>query len=232
MTTLPPAPTPPPLGATPQSGWGAGRPTGLASATIGLTGGVALVTLLSAFASRAMYADFDRYVGPNPTYDATYIAAQALSSLSSLFMLASYITLALWMTKIHRRLTDAGEAMPLAAPWAWFVFIIPVANIVMPYIYFRGLNRRARSRTVGAWWLTYVASGLASLAGAVQVVARSDFSEVFRNANDPLAGIDLSPLGAAGIVSAVLLVVSWVFLAATLRGITARDTSGRAPGAR
>ena len=28
---------------------------------------------------------------------------------------------------------------------------------------------------------------------------RSDFSEVFKNANDPLAGIDLSPLGAAGI---------------------------------
>jgi len=229
MTIMPPAPTPPPLGATPRAGWGAGRPTGLATATIGLTGGVALATLLGAFASRAMYANFDRYVGPNPSFDAPYIASQALSGLTSMLMLASFVTLALWMTKIHRRLTDAGEAMPLAQPWAWFVWLIPLANIVMPYIYFRGLNRRARSRTVGAWWLTYIASGAASMVGFAQVVAASDFSSAFKDANDPLAGIDFSPLGAAGIVSAALLVVSWVFLAMTLRAITARDLTGPAP---
>ena len=65
----------------------------------------------------------------------------------------------------------------------------------------------------------------------LQVFAASDFSAAFKDANDPLAGIDLSPLGTAGIVSAVLLVVSWAFLAMTLRAITARDVSGRARSA-
>jgi hypothetical protein len=231
MTTIPFAPTPPPLGGAPRASWAAGRPTGLATATIALTGAVALATLLGAFASRAMYADFDKYVGSNPTIDATYLASQGLSSLASLLMLGSYITLALWMTKIHRRLADAGEAQPLSEIWAWFVWLIPLASIVMPYIYFRGLNRRARSRTVGAWWLTYIGSGVASMVGLAQVIAASDFSAAFKDANDPMAGIDLSPLGAAGIVSAVLLLVSWVFLAATLRAITARDVTVRAANA-
>jgi hypothetical protein len=170
-----------------------------------------------------MYADADKYFGSNPTIDGTYLASQGLSGLASLLMLGSYITLALWMSKVHRRLTDAGEAQPLAEIWAWFVWLIPLASIVMPYLYFRGLNRRARSRTVGAWWLTYIGSGVASMVGGVQVIAASDFGAAFKDANDPLAGIDLSPLGVAGIVSAVLLVVSWVFLAATLRAITSRD---------
>jgi hypothetical protein len=229
MTTVPPAPTPPPLGATPRARWAAGRPTGLATATIGLTGGVAIATLLGALASRAVYANFDRYLGQNPTIDAPYIASQGLSGLASMLMLGSYITLALWMSKVHRRLRDAGEAQPLSEIWAWFVWLIPLANIVMPYVYFRGLNRRARSRTMGAWWLTYIGSGVVSMVGFVQVIAASDFSAAFKDANDPLAGIDLSPLGATVIVSAALLVVSWAFLAVTLRTITARDVSGR-PG--
>ncbi len=227
MTTMPPAPTPPPLGGAPRARWAAGRPTGLATATIGLTGGVAVATLLGAFASRAMYANFDKYVGSNPTIDGTYLASQGLSGLAFLLMLGSYITLALWMTKVHRRLTEAGEPQPLSEIWAWFVWLIPLANYVMPYIYFHGLNRRARSRAVGAWWLIYIGSGLASMVGGIQVFAASDFSAAFKDANDPLAGIDLSPLGTAGIVSAVLLVISWVFLASTLRTITARDLSPR-----
>jgi hypothetical protein len=223
MTTLPPIPTPPPLGGAPRSGWGDGRPTGLANATVGLTGGVALLTLLAAWASLSVYDNFDRYVAQNATYDAPYIASQALQSLSSMVMIGSYVTLALWMTKIHKRLTDSGETMPLASIWAWFVWLIPLANYVMPYIYFRGLNRRARARTVGAWWSAYLASGVAQMVGVAQVFAASDFSELFEDPNDPLAGIDMSPLGAAGIVSAILLVVSWAFLASTLRTITARD---------
>ena len=69
------------------------------------------------------------------------------------------------------------------------------------------------------------------MVGGAQVIAASDFSEAFKDANDPMAGIDFSPLGMAGIVSAALLVVSWVFLAMTLRAITARDTSGTARAA-
>jgi hypothetical protein len=179
-----------------------------------------------------MYANADKYFGSNPTLDGTYLASQGLSGLASMLMLGSYITLALWMTKIHRRLTEAGEPQPLSEIWAWFVWWIPLASIVMPYIYFRGLNRRARSRAVGAWWLTYIGSGLASMVGGIQVFAASDFGAAFKDANDPLAGIDLSPLGAAGIVSAALLVVSWVLLAISLRQITARDVSGRAATAR
>jgi hypothetical protein len=101
--------------------------------------------------------------------------------------------------------------------------------MVMPYIYFRGLNLRAKARTVGLWWLTFLGSGLASMVGVAQMIAAADFSEAFRNQNDPLAAIDLAPLGPAGIVSAVILTVSWVFLALTLRAITARDISGRDP---
>jgi hypothetical protein len=229
MTTLPPIPTPPPLGQTSRAGWGDGRPTGLSRATIGLTGGVALVTVLGAWASLSIYDNFDRYVGQSPAYDAPYYASQALQTISSLLMLASYVTIALWMTKIHKRLTDAGENMPLASVWAWFVWLIPFANMVMPYIYFRGLNRRAKARTVGVWWLTYLGSGVASMVGVAQMIAASDFSEIFRDQNDPLAGIDMSSLGPSGLVSAVILMVSWVFLALTLRAITARDVSGRDP---
>jgi hypothetical protein len=229
MTTLPPIPTPPPLGQTSRSGWGDGRPTGLSKATIGLTGGAALLTLLGAWASLSVYDNFDKYVATEPDYDAPYIASQALQSLASMLMIASYVTLALWMTKVHKRLTDAGEKMPLASAWAWFVWLIPLASLVLPYIYFRGLNRRAKARTVGAWWLTYVGSGVASMVGLVQVIALSDFSEAFKDENDFFAGIDMSPLGATGIISAVILAVSWVLLALTLREITARDTSGRDP---
>jgi len=77
--------------------------------------------------------------------------------------------------------------------------------------------------------LTYIGSGMASMVGVAQVIAASDFSRAFQDMNDPFAGIDFSPLGAAGIVSAALLAVSWVFLTLTLRTITARDVSGPDP---
>lgn len=215
--------TPPPLGATPRTGWGDGRPSGLANGTIGLTAATALLTLLGAFASASVYENFDRYVGSEPDIDASYILSQLLQSLSSLTMIGAYVTLCLWMMKIHRRLTEAGESMPLGPVWAWFVWLIPVANIVMPYLYFRGLNRRARSWAVAPWWLSYLASGAASLVGAAQFVAASDFSRVFKDQDNPFDGLDFAPLGAAGIASAALLAVSWLFLTVTIRDITSRD---------
>ena len=223
MTNMPSIPTPPPLGGVPRSGWGDGRPRGLANATIGLTAGVAVLTLLGAWAALSVYSDFRRYVGQDPVIDAPYLASQALQSLSSLLMIASYVTLSLWMTKIHKRLTDAGEHMPLGPAWAWFVWLIPVASIVMPYVYFRGLNRRAHAGTVELWWLTYLGSGVASIVGLVQVIAASNFSDAFKDPNDPFAGIDMAPFGPAGVASAIILAVSWVFLTMTIRTITAHD---------
>src|SRR5512143_3008402 len=148
MTTLPPAPTPPPLGAAPRTGWGTRPPTGLAAATIGLTALVTVMNFFSALGMRDVLAHYSDFGRPDYKPSTSAMAALALSSGAQVAMVGSFITLAMWMVKTRDRLVAAGEPLRLGPVWAWVGWIIPLANAVIPYLFFRGLNRRARSWAV------------------------------------------------------------------------------------
>lgn len=221
MSTLPP---PPPLGGGGRTGFDSDRPTALRTATIVLAGTVAGVDLIAALAGRDVYAHLSDYASPGATPDAAYIASQGLGNLSGLLTLATFITLALWMTRVHKRLTDAGERMPLASGWAWGAWFIPVAQLVLPYIYLRGLNRRARSWALTPWWIAWVATIVPGFWAIARIISLSDLSLFGTDPNDPFLGLDLSPLGPALVAVALIRVVAWAFMAVTLVDITARDT--------
>ncbi len=232
MTTPLPAPTPPPLGGAPRTGWGTRPPTGLAASTIGLT---ALATVLNFFSAPGMrdvlahYSDFGR---PDYKPSASAMTAFALYYGAQAVMVAAFITLAMWMVKTHQRLVAAGETPRLGPVWAWVGWIIPLANAVIPYLVFRGLNRRARSWAVLPWWIAWVGFWVIPMGGAIVDFARIDWASFASNpSTDPLRGLDLPTAGSAYVIAAYVLIAAWVLLAISLRQITARDVKGRAANA-
>ncbi len=226
MTTTPP--TPPPLGGTPRTGWGTDRPRSLAFATIGLTAAVVVAQYISAIMLRDMLAHYSDYGRPDATFDTSMTIGMLVSSLSNLAMVGAYVTLGLWMMKMRRRLVNAGLAPQLGEVWIWVGWIIPLANLVLPYVVMQGLNRRAKSWAVLPWWLVWIASGVVVAVGTVRDLVGMDFSAIGKDPNNPLAGFDLPHTGDAMVTSAYVLAVAWILLAVVLTQITARD--GERPG--
>jgi len=212
----PSAPPPPPLGAPPQAGWAAAAPTGLATATIWLTGAYTVLTL-GQTALTVSEIDVVEATGQNSA------GGQALVALSQIVAVASYVVVALWMTAIYRNLVSTGVAQPLSRLWAWFAWLIPLANYVLPFIYMRGLNQTAKSNALWPWWLAWCGMWTVSFASGIVLVGGLNFDAL---ANDPEASPfkdgALDGFGAYAWASSVLLVIAWVFLTKLVRDINAR----------
>jgi hypothetical protein len=186
------------------------------------------MNLFSSLGMRDVLAHYSDFGHPNYKPSASAAAALAVSSGVQIAMVASFITLALWMVKTHQRVTAAGETLKLGPVWAWVGWIIPLANAVIPYLFFRGLNRRARSWAVLPWWIAWVSITVIQSAGALIDFARIDWSGFSTNpTTDPLRGLDMPTAGAAGVIAAYVMIVAWALLAISLRDITKRAVSGR-----
>ena len=134
--------------------------------------------------------------------------------------IASFVLLALWMSKIRAARTARGEAIggpPAVEWWGWFV---PLANIVLPFLGMRAITK-ARA-------------GMGLLARLVARVRRRRSGVAWRLRFAEFTAIDFStgklahPEALDSIVgltwaSAIAMVVSWVFLAMIIRVTTRRQ---------
>jgi len=195
-------------------------PRGLATATIVLTGAYTLAGILTA-AATPMIVENTKAALANPedfTFDA---ASTGLQLLSSLVAIASFVFLALWITRIRQNLTAIGSkpgGPPAVEWWGWFV---PLANFVLPALGMRAVTRR----TVGigvllGWWLPFCASFVVSAISATRQFAAVDFAT--GELVNPSALDSMVPLTAS---SAALVLVSWLFLVMIIRRTTSRHLS-------
>lgn len=204
-------PPPPPLGGS-RPGWRHEAPVGPAKAIIWLALANTAVTFLVALTASGFVKDLE-------TKELSELAAsphQLLSQLSLPLMIGVWIAFALWMTKVRETLESEGVPQRLPKVFAWVGWIIPIASIVLPYMYMRDLNKKAGSSALLPWWLLYLASGLAAGYSGVALFSAMDLSTGEVDASE------INGYATGYLVSAVLLLASWAFLRKAITDITNR----------
>jgi hypothetical protein len=183
-----------------------------------LTGAYAATSVLGAVTAPAMVEGLkQRLADPQ---SASPLAGQSPASFLSIpLAIASFVLLALWMQRIRNARKARGEVVggpPAVEWWGWFV---PLANIVLPLLGMRAITKaRAGMGILLGWWLAYVAAGAVSVAAAIPEFTAIDFSTgklAHPEALNPIVGLMWA--------SAILMVVSWVFLAMIIRVTTRRQ---------
>ncbi|WP_430868499.1 DUF4328 domain-containing protein [Demequina aurantiaca] len=206
----------PPPGGFAQPGWAASPPTGLAMATIVTTGLYLLVQLITAAtAQSSVEAAKDSLVSGDTTID---VASTVLQALGGVIGLASFIMLALWMSRIRSNLAKRGVKAggpPHVEWWGWFV---PLANFVLPFLGMKAIaHRKVGMGVLLGWWLPWCLVWIMSIAASMTSFFAVDFATgEIDNADALDASVPLTYVAAAAII------VSWIFLTVIVRRVTAR----------
>lgn len=183
-----------------------------------LTGAYAATSVLGAVTAPAMVDGLkERLADPE---GASPFAGQSPASLLSFpVAIASFVLLALWMSKMRTARTARGEAVggpPAVEWWGWFV---PLGNIVLPFLGMRAITKaRVGMGMLFGWWLAYLAAGTISIAAVIPEFTAIDLSTgelTDPDALDAIVGLQWA--------SAIAMVVSWVFLAMIIRVTTRRQ---------
>jgi len=212
--TPPPAYAPPPhIVVTPSS-----APTALALWATILTGAVAALGLVSALQASDRVEELKTILA-DPESASPFAGQSPWDLLSYPLWIASFVLVALWMSKVRSAMTDRGEVPggpPAVEWWGWFV---PLADFVLPYLGMRAITRRKASLAIIlGWWFAFCLYWVFAWASIVPTFTAMDYStgEVTN-----LEAFDvLVPLTWA---SALTLAVSWVFLALLIRQTTAAE---------
>ena len=196
----------------------AGTPNKFALWATILTGAYAATSVLGAVTAPAMVEGLKQRLA-NPQGASPFAGQSPASALSIPLAIASFVLLALWMSKIRSARIARGDTIggpPAVEWWGWFV---PLANIVLPFLGMRAITKaRAGMGILLGWWLAYVAAGAVSVAAAIPEFTAIDFSTgklTHPEALNPIVGLMWA--------SAILMVVSWVFLAMIIRVNTRRE---------
>jgi hypothetical protein len=183
-----------------------------------LTGAYAAIGILGAVTAPATVEGLKQRL-EDPQNASLFAGQSPASFLSFPLSVASFVLLALWMSRIRAARTAKGETIggPRAVEWwGWFV---PLANIVLPFLGMRAITKaRAGMGLLLGWWITFVVSGALSVAAAIPTVTALDWSTgklAHPEALDPIVGLTWA--------SAIFMVVSWVFLAVIIRVTTRRE---------
>jgi len=192
-------------------------PTGLATGAIILTGVYALVSLYGALTVASQVETLkETYADPeNASFDVT---STLIGMLTFVVAIASYVVLALWMTKIRSNRTAVGTTPggpPAVEWWGWFV---PIANFVLPLLGMRAITKRL----VGfglllGWWIPFCAVWVIQAAASSAQFRAIDFST--GELADPDVLDSMVPLTWAATVA---IVISWAFLTVIIRKTTAK----------
>jgi hypothetical protein len=190
-----------------------------------LTGAVAALGLVSALTIAAQVDDL-KIVLADAENASPFAGQNPLSLLSGPLMIASFVFLALWMSRVRTAMAARGEIAggpPAVEWWGWFV---PIANFVLPYLGMRAITRRKASvgNLVG-WWVTFCLYWVLSWATLVPSFTAIDLAT--GELTNPDALDVMVPLTWAG---ALTLAVSWVFLALVIRQTTAAEKASTAHG--
>ena len=214
------APTTPtaPAGFPTAPGGAALRPLGgLAATAIAATGVYAALSLVSAaLSAQTVQRLKDTLADPdNASID---ITSSLLGLLSLVVSVGSFISLALWMSRLRSNRAALGQTPggpPAVEWWGWFV---PLANFVLPFLGMRAITRRLVG--VGVllgWWIPFCLVWLLQPVVASAQFRAIDFST--GKLEHPEVLDTMPPLSWA---MAALTVLSWLFLAVTIRQATAR----------
>ena len=184
-----------------------------------LTGAYAAVSVLGAVTAPAMVEQLKETLAD--PQNASPFAGQSIGSVLSIPVgIASFVLLALWMSKIRAARTAHGEKIggpPAVEWWGWFV---PLANVVLPFLGMRAITKaRVGMGVLLGWWLAYIASTAISIAAVVPQLTAIDLSTgklTHPEALDPIVGLMWG--------SAIAMVISWVFLAMIIRTTTRRES--------
>lgn len=193
-------------------------PTAVALWATILTGAVAALGLVSA-ATIGTQVDELKTVLADPENASPFAGQNPLSLLSGPLMIASFVLLALWMSRVRAAITARGEVAggpPAVEWWGWFV---PIANFVLPFLGMRAITRgKANAGILAGWWVTFCLYWVLSWATVVPSLTAIDYST--GELTNPDALDVMVPLTWAG---ALALAVSWIFLALVIRQTTAAE---------
>jgi len=163
--------------------------------------------------------DETKIVLADPENASPFAGQDPLSLVSGPLLIASFVFLALWMSKVRSAMTARGEAPggpPAVEWWGWFV---PLANFVLPFLGMRAVTRRQASvGIVVGWWVTFCLYWVLSWANIFPTFAAIDLST--GELTNPDALDATVPLAWA---AALTLAVSWAFLAIIIRQTTAGE---------
>ena len=215
----PPPPLPgqaPPPGAFAPTGWAAEKPQGLAITAIVLTGLYAASSLYSSFVAQSTIDETKATLGSGNT--ATDLGTTAFGALGTIVMLASFVVLALWMSRIRRNLASRGVKAggpPAVEWWGWFV---PLANFVLPLLGMKAISRKKASMgLLLGWWLPWCIMWLATFAAGA-----TSFFAVDLSTGDLVRPEALDASVPLTHIATVAVIVSWAFLAVIIRRVTDR----------
>ncbi len=202
-------------------------PTTVALWAIILTGAVAAIGLVSALTINSQVEEL-KTVLADPENASPFAGQNPLSFLSGPIMIASFVFLALWMSRVRAAITGRGEVAggpPAVEWWGWFV---PIANFVLPFLGMRAITRgKASVGMLVGWWVTFCLYWVLSWATLMPSVTAIDYST--GELSNPDALDAMVPLTWA---AALTLAVSWVFLALVIRQTTAAEKALAADGQR
>ncbi|WP_152650496.1 DUF4328 domain-containing protein [Demequina aurantiaca] len=220
------APTPPPPPSVPShvpppggfqaAGWEPERPQGLAITAIALTGLYTVVQLVGAFGAQDATDRTKEAIESGTTQ--TDVAGSLTQLLSAVIGIASFVVLALWMTRIRSNLAKRhikAGGPPRVEWWGWFV---PIANYILPFLGMKAIARRKVSLGILlGWWIAWCVVWLSSFGTYVASFSGIDFTTGEYTNPDALDAI--VPLT---YVATVATIVSWAFLVVIIRRVTDR----------
>jgi len=198
-------------------------PTTVALWAIILTGAVAALGLVSALTTAAQVEEL-KTVLADPDNASPFAGQNPLSLLSGPLMIASFVFLALWVSRVRTAMAARGEVAggpPAVEWWGWFV---PIANFVLPFLGMRAITRgKAGVGILVGWWVTFCLYWVLSWATVLPSLTAIDYSTGELTNPDSLDV--MVPLAWAG---ALTLAVSWAFLALVIRQTTAAEEAAAA----
>lgn len=193
-------------------------PTALALWATILTGAVAAISWISAFTAPSQLEE-TKAVLADPENASPFAGQDPVTFLSAPLMIASFIVLALWMSRLRSAMTNRGETPggpPAVEWWGWFV---PLGNFVLPFLGMRAVTRgKASIGVVVGWWLAFCLYWVVSFASVLPTFTAIDLAT--GELTNPEALDVLVPLAWAATLT---LTISWAFLALTIRQATAAE---------
>jgi len=136
-----------------------------------------LITLFVYLAYTALFVDLTQgYLSTSDSneIDSAYNAARGWDAISSLLSVAVFVLLIIFLYRFVRKLVAAGYPTPMSPGLAIGGWFIPVAQAIIPYIFFRRIARELKYGNaklqvfLNLWWWPWVLGAISLLVGRSQ----------------------------------------------------------------
>ncbi len=185
-----------------------------------LTGAYAAMGVLTALLTPASVEGMKTALA-DPNNSSPFAGQNPATLISTPVGIASFVLLALWMSKIRAARKARGDTVggpPAVEWWGWFV---PFASVVLPFLGMRAITKgRAGMGLLAGWWSAYLVQGAFGVVSGLASFRAIDLSTgklAHPEALDSMAGFAWA--------SGIALVVSWVFLAMIIQTTTRRQAT-------